>query len=90
MVPLTPPQLRKHFIQMVEPPPWKLAEPFLRRNRALKWRGEEILEGRIMTVMKVPNEQVDKVLSLSGKRGLIVDFAVKEAKQKLDEEYVDI
>ena len=90
LVSLTPPQLRKQFIQMVESPPWKPAEPFLRKNRALKWRGEEIPEGRIMTVIIVPNEQVDKVLSLSGKRGIIVDFAKKKDKQKFDEEYVNI
>ena len=75
---------------MVGSPPWKLAQPFLRRNRALKWRGEEIPEGRILTIMKVPNEHVDKVLSLSGKRGLIVDFAAKEAKQQFDENYVNV
>ena len=33
LVPCTPPQLRKQFIQMVESPPWTHAEPFLRRNR---------------------------------------------------------
>ena len=43
-----------------------------------------------MTVMAIPNEQVDKVLSLSGKRGIIVDFAEREDKQKFDEEYVNI
>ena len=40
--------------------------------------------------MSAPNEQVSKVLSLSGERGLIVDFAAKEQKQIFEEDYVSI
>ena len=40
--------------------------------------------------MEVPNEHARKVLSLFGKRGLIVDLIAKDAKQEFDEDYVHI
>ena len=47
--------------------------------------GGELSEGRIHTVIEVPHELVDDVLSISGKHGLIVDFVMrgKETKKNM-------
>ena len=83
-------QLKKTLTSLVEIPSklWKPKEGqiFVRRNRALKWRDEEIPEGRILTVIATPNELVNDVLSISGKHGLIIDLASRQLKEKCEEE----
>ena len=38
------------------------------------WRGDELAEGKIHTVIEVPSELLDDKLSIYGKRCLNVDF----------------
>ena len=64
----------------------KEAQIFVRRNRALKWRDQEIPEGRILTVIAVPNELVNEALAISGKQGLIIDLASREQKEQREKE----
>ena len=67
-------------------------EPIVFKNRAYKWRGEDIEEGRIMAIFKVPDEHVQTVLALSGREGLIVDKQRPrfEEDQQKKEEHVKI
>ena len=73
---------------------WKPLDSHIhvRRERKFTWRGEDLPEGRTHTVIEVPNELVEEVLSISGKHGLIVDFVMRdrEAKKKHDEECVRV
>ena len=52
---------------------WQPEEPWLIKSKFLKWRGDDIEEGRIKAVFKVPNERVAEVLALSGREGLTID-----------------
>ena len=52
---------------------WQPDEPYILKNKKYKWRGDEIEEGRIMSVFKIPNEHVPTVLALSGREGLVID-----------------
>ena len=67
---------------------WKPKETqiFVRRNKALKWRDQEIPEGRILTVIAVPNELINDVMAISGKHGLIIGFAKREPKEQCEKE----
>ena len=67
---------------------WKPKETQIsvRRNRALKWRDQEIREWRILTVIAVPNELINDVLAISGKHGLIIDLAKRELKEQCEKE----
>ena len=62
----------------------------MRRNRVLKWRDQEIPEGRILTVVVVPNELVNDLLAISGKHGLIIDLARRDIKEKHELECANV
>ena len=66
---------------------WKPRESqiLVRRNRALKWRDQEISEGRILIVMAAPDELVHELLAVSGRHGLRIDLARRETKEKLEQ-----
>ena len=87
-------QLKKTLINLVQSPAkmWKPRESqiFVRTNRALKWRDQEILEGRILTVIAVPNELVNEVLAISGKHGLIIDLARRDVKEEHEKECANV
>ena len=68
----------------------KDSQIFIRSNRALKWRDQEILEGRILTVMAVPNELVNDVMAISGQHGLIIDLAKRETKEQSEKELAHV
>ena len=87
-------QLNKTLINVVQIPA-KVCKPresqiFVRRNKALKWRGQEILEGRILTIIVVPNERVHEVLAISGKHGLIIDLARRDVKEEHEKECANV
>ena len=80
------PQLQENLANLLQIPSkmWKPLDSHIhvRRERRFTWKGEELLEGRIHTVIEVPNELVDDVLSISGKHGLIVDFVMRDKEGK--------
>ena len=94
VVNMSMPQLKKTLTSLVEIPSkmWKPKDSqiFIRRNRALKWRDQDILEGRILTVMAVPNELVNDVMAISGKHGLIIDLAKREVKEQSETELAHV
>ena len=55
-------------------PKWTPGDPFLRRDRTLRWRGQEIEEGRIAAGFTVPNTCVEDFLATSGNQGAIIDL----------------
>ena len=59
-------KLKTSLKELVKHPELKQLRPRVRRNRTLKWRGEETQEGRISTTIAIPNECVEEVLSRSG------------------------
>ena len=48
--------------------------PRVKRDRNLRWRGEEYPQGRIAAYFTVPNEHVEEYLSKSGTHGAIIDL----------------
>ena len=71
---------------------WKPRESqiFVRRNRAFKWRDQEIPEGRVLTVIAVPNELVPELLAIFGKHRLRIDLPRMEIKEKHEQECVSV
>ena len=76
-------QLKSELVKLLEVPnDWKLGNRIVARNNALKWRGGDIPEGRTNTKFGVPSEYVQDGLSLSSKRGMIVDFDHKNEGER--------
>ena len=48
--------------------------PRVKRDRNLRWRGEEFPQGRIAAYFTVPNEHVEEYLAKSGTHGAIIDL----------------
>ena len=57
---------------------WKPRDPHVRRSREVKKRGGVLPEGRILTVMDIPNDRVKEALALSGNEGMLVDYLSKD------------
>ena len=87
-------QIKRTLVNIVQIPTkmWKPKENHihLKRNRALKWRNQDIPEGRILTIIEVPNELVHEVLAISGKHGLIVDLASRNIKEEHEKECASV
>ena len=66
-------KLKSQLANCIAKGKWQPDDPWVLKNKAYKWRGEDLEEGRIMAVFKVPNDQVQGVMALSGREGLIID-----------------
>ncbi len=69
------PRYKDELKKLVESPKRKL--PFLRvkRDRTLRWRGENIEDGCQVAWFRVPEDEVSGILAKSGKDGLLFDVA---------------
>ncbi len=65
--------LREDLKKAITSQKCKPSEPRVRRDRRLTWRGEEWDEGRILATFQIPTEQVDDVMNVSGRHGIVVD-----------------
>ena len=74
-------KLQKSIKATVTKPEWKTPDPFIPRNRFLKWRGEEIEEGRIKAIMSVNNSHVEEMLKKSGQHGIIIDLNLRNGER---------
>ena len=87
-------QIKATIIKLIQIPSksWKPQESqvHVRRDRMLKWRNEALPEGSALTAVDVPNEYVRDVLSISGKRCIIIDFTGGETKAEYDKEFVNV
>ena len=77
-------KLQKTIKNIATKPEWKTLDPFIPRSRFLKWRGEELQEGRIKAMMAVSNSHVEEMLKTFGKSGIIVDLTSKESDEAYD------
>ena len=72
---------------------WQPDEPWLPKSKFLKWRGDDIEEGRIKAIFKIPNERVAEVMALSGREGLTIDKnrrKTEEDDEKNEDEYAKV
>ena len=75
-------ELQKEFVKLVSKKDWAPQPPFIPKSRFLKWRGQELEEGRIKGLFKVPNQHVGDLLAISGKHGVIVDFDKRDSEEE--------
>ncbi len=53
-------------------------------NKDIKWKGEERPRARILTMLTMPNENEDEVMSHSGKNGIIIDHHLLDAQKRAE------
>ena len=67
-------KLRESLKKLVLHPKVKQPQLRVRRNRNLRWRGDELPDGRISASIAIPNDCVEEILARSGCNGTIYDL----------------
>ena len=67
-------KLRESLKKLVLHPKVKQPQVRVRRSRNLRWRGDELPDGRISATFAIPNECVEDILARSGCNGAIYDL----------------
>ena len=86
-------KLKAQLTNCIAKSKWQPEEPWLIKSKFLKWRGDDIEEGRIKAVFKIPNERVAEVMALSGREGLTIDKnrrKTEEDDEKNEDEYAKV